>query len=227
MRRILFLIFGLAGLIVLLSLGIWQVQRLMWKQGLLAEIDARIGSAPNALPGQPDAETYRFLPVEIQGIVGPEELHVLSSIKQVGAVYRVISPFQTEDGRRILLDQGVIATTRKDEARPHGRAQVVGNLHWPDETDSFTPEPDVAKNIWFARDLETMAQALNTEPLMVVAREPVVSGTFVTPNPIDSAGVPNDHLQYAFTWFSLAVIWAATIFFFLRRRRDNPKEPGQ
>jgi surfeit locus 1 family protein len=72
-----------------------------------------------------------------------------------------------------------------------------------------------------------MAQALNTEPLMVVAREPVVSGTFVTPNPIDSAGVPNDHLQYAFTWFSLAVIWAATIFFFLRRRRDNPKEPGQ
>ena len=224
MRRVLFLIFGLAGLGVLLALGTWQVQRLGWKHDLLAEIDARIDGSPVLLPETPDPESDRFLPVVLTGTVESRELHVLASLKQIGAVYRVISAFEVEGGRRILLDRGVITTTRKNELRPSGAAQVAGNLHWPDEKDGFTPKPDVAGNIWFARDLAAMAEILKTEPLMVVAREPVVSGTSVTPLPVDSAGIPNDHLQYAITWFSLALIWAVMIVFFLRRSRGTCKE---
>ncbi|MEO0748023.1 MAG: SURF1 family cytochrome oxidase biogenesis protein, partial [Pseudomonadota bacterium] len=49
-RTILFLVFGLTGIAVLVSLGMWQVQRLAWKEGVLAQIDARIAALPVALP---------------------------------------------------------------------------------------------------------------------------------------------------------------------------------
>ena len=62
MRRILpLLIFGLAGLALLVGLGIWQVQRLAWKEGVLAEIEARISAAPVGLPETATAAD-RYLP---------------------------------------------------------------------------------------------------------------------------------------------------------------------
>ena len=67
MRRTIFiLIIGLAGIAVLLSLGTWQVQRLAWKEGILAEIDAKIAGAPTALP-LPSEEAHKYQPVEVSG----------------------------------------------------------------------------------------------------------------------------------------------------------------
>ena len=83
---------------------------------------------------------------------------------------------------------------------------VTGNLHWPDETDSYTPEPDLDAGLWFARDVRHMSEALQTEPLLIVRR---TGGDLpkVLPIPVDTTGIPNDHLGYAITWFSLAAIW--------------------
>lgn len=222
MRRILFVIFGLAGLAILLFLGTWQVQRLTWKQEILATIESRIAGEAIALPVVPDPVADKYQPVQLDGTFAEGELHVLVSVKRVGPGYRIIAPFVTTEGRRILVDRGFVATELKNAERPVGAAVIVGNLHWPEEVDGYTPEADKAGNIWFAREVPEMAEALGTEPVLVIARDPI-PGSGVTPLPVDTAGIPNDHLQYAITWFSLAVVWAAMIVYFLRRSRNHPK----
>jgi surfeit locus 1 family protein len=220
MRRILFVIFGLAGLGILLFLGTWQLQRLTWKEGVLAEIESRVGATPVALPAMPDPKADRYLPVAISGEMLEGEVHVLVSVKQVGPGYRVISSMEVGD-RYVLVDRGFISLEAKDTPRATGPMEVIGNLHWPDEIDGFTPEADVDANIWFAREVDQLAALLGTEPVLVIARSKTDPG--ITPLPVSTTGIPNDHLQYAITWFSLAVVWAAMIVYFLRRSRNHPK----
>lgn len=222
MGRVLFLLlFGLTGFGILVALGTWQMQRLSWKQGILAEIGSRISAEPIALPSTLDPVADKYLPVQVSGTVLDGELHALVSIKHVGPGYRIIAPFQTENGRLILLDRGFVATEHKTDERQTGPLTVTGNLHWPDETDGYTPEPDLAANIWFARDVSEMAARLGTEPVLLIARS--ATGPGIQPLPVDGTGIPNDHLQYAITWFSLALIWAAMTAYFLWRTRVKPE----
>ncbi len=202
---------GVVGCAILIALGTWQLRRLEWKEAILADIDARIVAVPIALPETIDPVTDRYMPVTVSGVLGGQELHVLTSVQDVGPGYRVISAL-TSGERRVMVDLGFVPEADKDLSRMAEGVTVTGNLHWPDETDGWTPAPDAARSIWFARDVEAMAEALGTEPVLVVARD--VSGTVsgadlgVTVLPIDSAGIANDHLNYAITWFSLAAVWA-------------------
>ena len=222
MRRTIFiLIIGLAGIAVLLSLGVWQVQRLTWKQGILAEIDAKISGAPIALPAAPNVTTHKYQPVEISGRFVENRIRVLVSQKLIGAGYRIIQPFQTKD-RVILIDRGFVKIDQIEDLR-NDQASVLGNLHWPDEVDDYTPEPDMKRDIWFARDVTALADTLNTDPILVIAREITPDSEKVSPIPISSSGIPNDHLQYAITWFALAAVWAGMSGLFLigtRRRKS-------
>ncbi|MEP2027487.1 MAG: SURF1 family protein [Paracoccaceae bacterium] len=220
MRSWLFLLtFGLAGAAVLIGLGVWQMQRLAWKHGVLAQIDSRIAAPPVAVPQSPDPEADKYLPVLAAGEILQGEAHVLVSIKDVGAGYRIIAPYLLPGGRRILLDRGFIGISAKDMPRSIGPIEVTGNLHWPKETDKYTPEPDLETNTWFARDVAALALSLDTLPVLLIARTTSESDPSVTPLPVDSAGIPNDHLQYAITWFSLAFIWLVMTGFFLRGSR--------
>lgn len=220
-RTIFILIIGLAGIAVLLSLGTWQVQRLTWKQGILAEIDAKISGAPIALPAAPNVTTHKYQPVEISGRFVENRIRVLVSQKLIGAGYRIIQPFQTQD-RVILIDRGFVKIDQIEDLR-NDPATVLGNLHWPDEVDDYTPEPDMKRDIWFARDVTALADTLNTDPILVIAREITPDSEKVSPIPISSSGIPNDHLQYAITWFALAAVWAGMSGLFLigtRRRKS-------
>lgn len=220
MRQIVFLVvFGIAGCAVLIGLGNWQVQRLAWKQDVLAQIETRIAAPPEPLPTtfNPDADRYR--PVTLTGEFLAGELLVLVSRKRVGAGYLVISPFETDDGRRVLVDRGFIRTEDRTTPRSIGPAEVTGNLHWPRETDGFTPDPD--GETWFARDVPLMARDLDTEEVLIVAASQTDPG--VTPLRVDTTGIPNDHLGYAVTWYSLAFIWALMTGFFLWRSRAKTK----
>lgn len=222
MRKLLVpLIFGIAGVAVLVGLGIWQVQRLAWKEGVLERIETRIAAEPGPLPAEPDPRADRYRPVVMTGRVGEGALRVLVSRKRVGAGYRLVSPFET-GGRRVLLDRGFVPVEAEIPAPPPGEVRVAGNLHWPDDRNSSTPDNDVAGNTWFARDLGPMAKALGTEPVLVIARELSPPEPSVTPLPVDTRGIPNDHLEYAITWFSLAGIWAAMTGYLIWRIRKQP-----
>ena len=216
-RMILPLLFGLVGTAILLALGTWQVQRLAWKEGVLAEIEAKIGGAPVVLPVAPDTEADRYLPVSAAGMLTGEGLRVLASVKQIGAVHRIIGVLET-GGRRVLADLGYVRVLDGEGKVPEGPVTLTGNLHWPDEVDGWTPEPDADTGLWFARDVPAMAAALETEPVLVVARTTSLDG--ITPHPVGTEGIPNDHLQYAVTWFSLAAVWVGmTVFLLWRIRR--------
>lgn len=218
-RMIVPLLIGLLGGAILMSLGVWQVQRLQWKEGVLADIAARITAEAVPLPATIDAQADRYKPVTVTGRFTGDHLDVLVSRKQIGAGVRVVEAFETDDGRRILVDRGFLTDDDRAKPRVSGPATVEGNLHWPDETDSYTPPPDPKTGLWFARDVAAMAQALNTEPTFIVARRP--TGGAIEPMPVDTSGIPNDHMNYAITWFSLAVVWLGMTAYLLWRIRQR------
>lgn len=211
---------GLGGVAILLTLGIWQMQRLAWKEAILAEITARIAADPVALPVIPDPERDRYLPVMLEGRIDPTFVRVLVSQKGIGAGYRIIAALETGAGRRVLIDRGVIPVGDAMPATPADDLRVIGNLHWPDERDGFTPENDLAGNMWFARDVAALAAHLGAEPVLVIAREITPPEAAITPLPVGVGNIPNDHLSYAITWFSLAIVWLGmTVFLLWRIRR--------
>lgn len=211
---------GLGGVAILLTLGIWQMQRLAWKEAILADIDARIAADPVALPVAPDPERDRYLPVMLEGRIDPTFVRVLVSQKGIGAGYRIIAVLETGAGRRVLIDRGVIPVGDAMPATPADDLRIIGNLHWPDERDGFTPENDLAGNMWFARDVAALAAHLAAEPVLVIAREITPPEAAITPLPVGIGNIPNDHLSYAITWFSLAIVWLGmTVFLLWRIRR--------
>jgi surfeit locus 1 family protein len=218
-RSLFFIVIGVGGAAVLLWLGIWQTQRLDWKLSVISDINARIAANPVELPASPDPDSDSYLPVEVTGQLGADYLRVLVSQKEIGAGYRIISALDIGD-RRVLVDRGFTPVEQTNIPTHEGSVTIQGNLQWPQETDGFTPEPDTLKNIWFARDVAVMAETLKTDPILIVAKKTSFNDAPVSPLPVDTAAIPNDHLSYAITWFSLAAIWMAmTVAFLLRARR--------
>ncbi len=220
-RMIAPLLFGLVGAAILLGLGQWQLHRKTWKEGVLAGISARLNDAPVPLPAAPDPVADLYLPVQVAGQFTGDDLDVLASRKEIGAGFRVIAAFETVEGRRILVDRGFVTDAARGLPRMAGEETIIGTLHWPRETDRFTPPPDAEAGMWFARDVPAMAEALHTEPVLVVARSDTGDG--IEPIPVGTEGIANNHLVYAITWFSLAVVWlgmTGLLLWRIRRRID-------
>ena len=121
----------------------------------------------------------------------------------------------------MLVDLGFVGLETDYDIDLSSDISLVGNLHWPDEVDSFTPEPDLENNIWFARDVERVASALQTEPILIILKDSTFKDKNINPMPIDTTHIPNDHLQYAITWFSLAIIWALMSCLFIWTTRQK------
>lgn len=222
LRKILFpLILGVAGCGVLVSLGVWQVERLAWKNDILAEIDRRLDAPPLPLTRFVNEQSDEYTRVSVTGTPTGDELHVLVSGTEAGTGYRVISKFDTDIGL-ILVDQGLLALDNKEAAPLRAQMRMVGTLLWPDDQNSSTPEPDLDSNIWFARNVATMSAMLGTQPLLVVASQTSPSDPRLTPLPVNTATIKNDHFEYAVTWFLLAAVWAImTLFLIIRTTRQK------
>ncbi len=206
------LLFGVLGVAILVALGVWQLERLEWKTAMLAEIDARLAAAAVPVPAAPDPEADRYLRVRAEGALQAGEVHVYTAGPRGAVGYRVIAPLALPDGRRILLDRGFVPIGDKDAARPPGPIAATGNLVWPREGAA---RPDRASNVWIARDVPLLAEALDAEPVMVVAAESDPPGGPI-PLPVTVA-IPNDHLSYAITWFGLATVWTLMTLLWLSR----------
>ena len=221
MRRYIFpLLSGLIGCAILISLGVWQLHRLDWKEAMIARIEGGIHAAPVPLPATVDP-AMKYMPVIVSGQTTGQEILVLSGTKERGGGYNVISAFVTEDGRRILLDRGFIEQDYRRTARPATALSVAGNLHWPQDKSSATPEPDLKAGIWFARDVPAMAEALETQPVLVVAAEVQGDAQGVMPIPVTIEGIPNSHLSYAVQWFLFAATCAGMTAWLIWRIRQR------
>lgn len=217
MRFVIPALFGLIGFAVLVTLGVWQVQRMEWKHGIVAEIEARIGAEPVPLPDTVDAGHDNFRPVTLIGTVDGASLRVLGAWRAGGTGFRIVAPVVAE-GRRVMVDLGVVPLDRIDDlALPRTALRITGNLNWPDDAGSGVPEPDGTN--WYAREVGPMAQALNAEALMIVARQIEPPLASVTPVPVGTTGIPDNHLGYAIQWFGLAAVWLGMTLFLLWRIR--------
>ena len=213
------LLLGLAGVALLCSLGIWQVQRMYEKREQMDEMTAGISSPAVPVPATFDPSRDRYRPVTVAGRFTGETLYVLSGKAMIGAGVQVISVLQTPDNRRLLIDRGFLVDDDKARALTVTDVEILGNLMWPRDSNQYTPPPDPKTGLWFGRDATAMAAKLNTEVVMIVARSPTGDG--IEALPIDTSSIPNDHWGYAITWFSLAIVWAvmtAALVWRLRRR---------
>ena len=205
------------GIIILVSLGKWQLDRLVWKQSILEEINSKISGLPQGLPPMANEKAHKYLPVQFSGKIIGHFVKVMASQKIIGAGYRIIAPVELGQERTILVDLGFIRHEFASNIKLGGKISIEGNLHWPDEVDFFTPDPDQKNNIWFARDVNQLSKELETEPILVVAKSLSPSIVNIDPLPLDTENIPNNHKQYAITWFLLAFIWLGMGLFFIYR----------
>jgi len=238
-RRGLFIpaIFLLAALAVLLALGTWQLDRKAWKEALIAELGAKLSAPPTDLPArehwpQLNAAADEFRRVAFPAEFLDEEALVYSSGSALrpdaaGPGYWVFSPARLTGGSLVVVNRGFVAEGKQDpktraQGQPAGVVEVVGAMRWPEPRGSFTPNDDPAKNLWFARDPAAMATAKNwgnVAPFYVDQEAPLPPGGLPKAGPL-KARLPNNHLQYAVTWYGLAaVILIAAAFFWRSRRR--------
>jgi len=197
---------------ILCGLGVWQLQRLQWKEALIATVSGHMMAAPVSLDKirTMSADDAQYRKVALSGrFDNSREAYVFTTDAGGDAVYHVLTPFITDEGDTLMVDRGEIPQAK---LAPQSRMPVEGQTHlvgvWrvPDGTGLFTPKPDPQKHIWYARDLAGIAAADG-----VKLAAPVVIEADSTPNPggfpVGGQTVvdfPNNHLEYAITWFGLA-----------------------
>lgn len=228
MTRLIFpTLFGLMGAAILIGLGVWQMQRLAWKEDVLADISARLNGTPVALAdlGAPNKDQNNYQRVTLDATFTGQELHAYAPQGYNDLAYRVLAEVADRD-RLLLVDLGLVRAAQKDAVRLQGRYRITGNLSWPDDFDAaFTADPDRTKNIWFARDLNYIATHFGEMPLLVVASavEPADGSDYSDSQLLPvTTNIPNDHREYAITWFSLAFVWLGMTGFWLWRIRRRP-----
>lgn len=213
------ILMGIVGCAILISLGLWQLQRMEWKEGVLATIEERMVAAPVALPPQMTEAQDEYRAVTVEGHFTGDFIELLAGQKGASPGVRIIEAFATNDGRRILIDRGFIEDQARKTPRDAGATAISGNILWPDDNDSFTPPPDEKTGLWFERDLPAMAAKLGTEEILIVARQSTGDG--IAPVPVDTTSIPNDHWGYAVQWFLLALVWGVMTLYLLYRIRQR------
>jgi surfeit locus 1 family protein len=225
-------IFAAGGVLVLLALGTWQVERLFWKERLIAERHAAVTAPPAALPQTlAEAEPLAYHHVSAVGtFLNDRELFLGASDAQGHPGYHVIAPLRLGNGDILLVDRGFVPENRRAAAtRAEGELQgevlVSGLLRLAPRGKPywFLPDNNVARNYWFWVDIPAMAAAMHLEAARVL---PFYVDADATPNPggLPVGGqtrldLPNNHLQYAITWYALAAGLLVVYIVFIRRRR--------
>jgi surfeit locus 1 family protein len=224
-------ILTLVGLIVLVGLGTWQLERKAWKEDLIARLEARLQAAPTELPPRAEWEQEEFRRVSFPAeFLHAEEALVYTAGSSLrpdvsGPGYWIFTPARLSGGSLVVVNRGFAPAGREDpktrsEGQVPGVVDIVGFMRWPEERGTFTPNDDPAKNLWYVRDPEAMAAAKRwgkVAPFYIDQEGPVPSGGLPRPGAI-RASLPNNHLQYAITWYGLAVALAVIFAIWMRGR---------
>lgn len=231
--------FALAALAVLVSLGVWQLQRLAWKTALLDEIAARAGSEPvtaDELAARIAAgEGWRYQPVRLRGVYQHEHEARMPSATPAGSGWRLATPLRLDGGGQVVFIDRGLAPARALETdggveRPRGEVELVGLARPFARHAPFTPPPDIEARIVYDLEYGALAQVAGLEPgaaaAFMVSLTPGASadaGAWPRAAPPSIDDISNRHLEYALTWFGLAgALIAVYIAFHLRAGRFGP-----
>ncbi len=216
------LVASAVGIAILCSLGTWQLKRLAWKEGLIAELEARMAAAPvplaDALKRLQAGEDIEYLKVSAMGTLDTN--HVL--FKQIsykgGPGWEALAPFRSADGSTVLADLGGTAD-RAQSTQPVTELTGVLRLHGFGR-GIFDSDNDEATNMWFWWDLPAMEKAAQMPadaPRVVMQALENTSGFDATEPKVE---LRNNHLGYAITWFGLAMALAGVTLAFVLKKPD-------
>jgi len=229
-------VFTVVGIAFLIGLGVWQLDRKTWKQNLIAALTTRLAVAPEDLPPRAswsrlaqDSTEFRRVTFPAEFIDGQEAL-VYSAGAALrpdvkGPGYWVFAPAQLAGGSIVIVDRGYVPLDRKDpmsraEGQPRGIVDIVGVMRWPETRGLFTPVDDPKTNVWYLRDPKSMAaekQWASNAPFYIDQESPVPAGGVPLPGKL-TVELPDNHLQYAITWFGLALALAGVYVVWLAGR---------
>ena len=224
---------------MLIGLGVWQLERLQWKEGLIAEIEARSTGAPitiaEALAIARQGRDPDYYRVRVEGRFHHDKERYLfaQSLAEGTPGWHVITPLETTGGDMVLVDRGFVPDVLKEaSSRASGLVEgvvtVTGIVRSPEIQGSFVPDNEPEANRWFWRDLGAMARSMFPEGTVEMAPFFLDAEKSDVPGGWPEGGqtrleLPNNHLQYAITWFLLAlcllVIYAVYVRGLYRRRR--------
>ena len=223
----------------LVGLGIWQLERLQWKLGLLKEIADRTTAAPVAPPPEADwprltRDGLEYRHWQVSGTFDhAKEIRSFTNLPDAkgqfrGVGYWVLTPLIRSDGSTVLVNRGFVPENAKDPASRQagqiaGPVTITGLARWTEDRNLFTPADDPAAGNWFTRDIAGIAKA---EGLTRVAPF-FIDADASAPGGLPEGGetilaFPNNHLQYALTWFGLALGLVGVYIAFVLRLRRKP-----
>ena len=220
---------ALPAVVVAFGLGVWQVQRLAWKEGLIAERTAQMAlPVLETLPAAFDSENHLFRRARFSGIfLHDKEMYRPARSRRAGEIgLHIVTPLSLEGGGTILVNRGWVPSLRRNpetrrDGQVKGRVTPVGVIRTPAPVGYFVPDNDPAANIWFRLDLAPMADHAG----LATARPYYVDLVADAPGGWPRAGqtrvtVRNAHLEYAITWFSMSLI--GIVIYVLWHRRFRP-----
>ncbi len=229
-------VFTLLAGAFLVGLGIWQLERLAWKDVIIARIEARTKAAAQPLPPQgtwddlkPDDYDYRR--VTLAGhFDNAKEAYILRASAD-GPVYHVLTPLALAGGGTVLVDRGSVPAERRDPVtrtagQPAGTVTITGLMRPPESRNAFTPADEPSKDRFYTRDPAGIATRFELNDAA-----PFVVDADATPNPggwpkggDTIVDVPNNHFSYALTWFGLALGLFTVFVSYAWKRLTDPRD---
>ena len=208
--------------ILFAGLGIWQVERLAWKNGLIAAVETRSTGTPLDLDGADwdslDPEASEYQRVSVTGRFADED-RLTQAVTALGGGFWVITPLELADGRSVLINRGFVSPEQRDAgiARPARDVTITGLLRASEPDGGFLRSNDPTGGRWYSRDVAELGADLQLDrvaPFFVDAdasAETPVGGLTVL-------RFSNNHLIYALTWFGLTGLCLFGLYLVLRDR---------
>jgi surfeit locus 1 family protein len=237
------LLAGLAFAFVgFIALGVWQIERRAWKHDLIERVDARVHAPPVAPPG-PDrwstisAARDEYRRVTVSGRFLDDADTRVQAVTSIGAGFWLISPLRLDDGSLVLVNRGFVAPGWSPSSRATAESadiRIAGLLRLSEPGGGFLRRNAPAQGRWYSRDVPAIAAAhglRRVAPYFIDADAASAGGSASAggrDGPVGGLTVirfRDHHLQYALTWFALAlmvVLAAWRVWYEDRRRPPTP-----
>ena len=214
-NKFLFSVFVYFIILVLLSLGCWQLYRLNWKLNLIQEIENSLKNDPIELS---KANEKNFLRIQTSGEIDFDKQIYLYNLNDNGKPgFEVVNPILIND-KNYLINRGWIPFNQKDQPEINlvDEMKIIGTLKLQSKASTFKPENDIEKNYWFTLDRDDVFKytGKNFSNFIIY-----LNGDYNIPKPkVITANISNNHKKYAITWFSMAI---SILLLYLYFRRKN------
>lgn len=215
---------------VLISLGIWQLERRTWKLALIADVDRRLHAVPQAAPGpgqwtEGSGLLAPYSRVSIQGIFDTTGPTLVQAVTEKGPGYWVMAPMTSERGFSVLINRGFVPLDALEQlgSPPTGEVRVTGLLRASEPDGGFLRRNAPAANRWYSRDVIAIARTygLSTVAPYFVDADATTGYSGWPAGGMTVVHFRNAHLSYALTWFSLAAMLIGFGVWTTRRPRST------